>query len=148
MEHGFKIRKADIDDAIGLTECMHSAYSLYTSRMKGNYLPPMNVDYREEILGYPTWVIEDNSKIIAGLILTFEEEAASIGNISVHPDFQGKGIGRLLMDFAEKQAKNSGFSELKLTTHILLTENISLYKHLGWIEVGRDKTKVYLQKHI
>ena len=127
---------------------MESAYSVYRERMDGKRLPPMEVDYSSEIRDYPTWVAESNGSIIAGLIMIYENEFASIANIAVHPDFQGQGVGGGLMKFAETVAKEKAYPELRLATHILLTENISLYEHLGWSEIERDDVRVYLKKEI
>ena len=52
------------------------------------------------------------------------------------------------MKFAESKARENGFSELRLATHVLLNENISLYRHLGWEVAGRDETKVFMKKEI
>ena len=69
-------------------------------------------------------------------------------NIAVDPDFQGQGVGGGLMKFAETVAKEKAYPELRLATHILLTENISLYEHLGWSVIERDEVRVYLKKEI
>ena len=52
------------------------------------------------------------------------------------------------MKFAESVAQDKGYTELRLATHILLTENISLYEHLGWSEIERDEVRVYMKKEI
>ena len=49
------------------------------------------------------------------------------------------------MEFGEAEAKKHGYSELRLATHILLTDNISLYVHLGWSEKDRDEYRVYMR---
>jgi GNAT superfamily N-acetyltransferase len=116
--------------------------------MEGKRLPPMDVDYSLEIEEFPCWVAEHKGKIVGGLIMMFDDEHASIANIAVHPDFQGQGLGGELMRFAESIAKKMNFSELRLATHVLLTENISLYLHLGWIEIDRDDVRVYFKKEI
>ena len=108
----------------------------------------MEVDYFSEIRDYPTWVVESNGTVVAGLIMMFEDEFASIANIAVHPDFQGQGLGGSLMKFAETVAKEKAYPELRLATHIMLTENISLYDHLGWLEFERDNVRVYMRKEI
>ena len=53
-----------------------------------------------------------------------------------------------LLEFAETVAKEKAYCELRLATHILLTENISLYEHLGWSEIERDETRVHMKKEI
>lgn len=148
MKKQWKIRKAIISDSTGLQNCMETAYASYQSRMGGERLPPMDVDYSLEIKDSPSWVAESSDNIVGGLFMTFEKEHASIANIAVHPDFQGQGLGGGLMKFAESKAKEMKYSELRLATHVLLTENISLYLHLGWSEIDRDDVRVYFKKEI
>ena len=142
------VRKAVLSDAESLNECMQAAYKIYTSRLSGRTLPPMEVDYREEIRSFPVWIAESDGTLVGGLILMPEDGHMSIANIAVHPQFQGKGLGRGLMEFGEAEAKQKGYSELHLATHILLTENLSLYSYLGWSETGRDESRVYMKKNI
>ena len=140
------IRKAVFVDANGLQECMYSAYAAYQDRMGGVRLPPMELDYSDEIYNFPTWVAEFEGKIVGGITMVFEENFASIANIAVDPDFQGQGLGGALMKLAETMAKEKGYANLRLATHVLLTENIALYLHLGWTEIARDDVRVYMQK--
>ena len=116
--------------------------------MGGTRLPPMDVDYADEIENFPTWVIEAEGRILGGLIMMFKKHRATIANIAVDPEFQGQGIGGALLKFAESKAREAGFLELHLATHELLNENISLYRHLGWQETGSDKSRIFMQKRI
>ena len=147
-KRSWTIRKAVVSDAEALAKCMHAAYMMYTSRLGGKTLPPMTVDYGEEICSYPVWVAESEGSLVGGLILMPQDDYITIANVAVHPQFQGNGLGRGLMSFAEAEAKQQGYSELRLATHILLTENVSLYSHLGWSETGRDQYRVYMRKNI
>ena len=49
---------------------------------------------------------------------------------------------------AEAEAKQRGYQELRLATHVALEDNVALYQHLGWIESGRDETRVYMTKAV
>ncbi len=144
----FNIRKADVNDANELQTCMHLAYSVYVDRMNVETLPPMQVDYQEEIEHYPVWIIEFNGQIIAGLILVFEDDYASLANIARHPDFQVNGLGKTLLHFAEKEATNRGYAEINLTTHKLFIENVAFYHKQGWTKVDQDQTKIYIKKYL
>jgi len=144
--NNWNIRKATVKDVNDVEKCMHLAYLKYKDRLDVEKLPPMHVDYKEEILSYPVWVVEVNNQIAGGIVLVFEQDYASIANIALHPEFQGKGIGKFLMDFAEKEAIRRGYTEINLATHILLTENVEFYKRLGWIQVNQDDTKIYMKK--
>lgn len=148
MSDNSSIRKANIGDAIHLKACMELAYAAYQERMGGARLPPMDVDYSSEIENYPCWVVESAGEILGGLIMTFAADRAQIANIAVAPQAQGQGIGGRLMKFAESEAGKRGFSELHLVTHALLSENISLYRHLGWKQSGKESNRVSMQKKI
>ena len=142
------IREATSEDSAGLSKCMQAAYASYQARMGGVRLPPMDADYSSEIKNYPTWVVESQGDVLGGLIMAFENDQAAIANIALNPQFQGQGIGRELLGFAERRARDRDFSVLRLATHVLLEENISLYRYLGWKETGRDGTRVFMQKEI
>ncbi len=148
MSPDWKIRKATLADSEGLKNCMESAYAMYQKRMGGNRLPPMDVDYSAEIQHFPTWVVDANGRIFGGLIMMFKKNDATIANVAVDPEHQGKGIGSALINFAQSKAKEQGYSELHLATHVLLKENIALYQYLGWEVTERDETKVRMKKEI
>ena len=144
MNSGWEIRESRAKDAEGLQKCMQAAYSIYQRRMGGDRLPPMDVDYLFEINNYPSWVVDADGVILGGLIMLFDDGKASLANIAI--DSQYQGIGGELMRFAEAKTIELNFSELYLATHILLEENISLYLHLGWKEISRDKSRIFMKK--
>lgn len=142
------LRKAVHSDSRSLADCMHAAYQMYNARMGGKSLPPMFVNYEAEIDQYPVWIAEADGKLAGAIILDREKAHLSVANIAVHPEFQGMGLGRKLLDLAESEARKGGFSEMQLATHVLLTENLALYSHLGWVETGRDEMRVYMTKRL
>lgn len=150
----WRIRAANSNDAAGLESCMHAAYAPYKSRMRGLLLPPLESDYDSEIREYPTWVAESDGKdgkdgkIVGGLIMDFDTHYATLSNIAVDPTFQGQGLGRGLMAYAETKAREKKCSRICLATHVLLTENQSLYNHLGWKKTGSDETRIYFEKEL
>lgn len=60
-----------------------------------------------------------------------------LGKLAVEPDFQGRGIGRALMDAAERHALSSGITMLELQTRIELVENHRAFERLGFHETER-----------
>lgn len=144
----WKIRTAKDKDAEGLKQCMHKAYSEYAMRFAIGSLPPLEVDYAAEIANYPTWVAEMNGNIVGGLIMSFDDAGATLSNIAVDSDYQGQGLGRGLISFAENQAKEHGYPKLRLATHALLIENLAIYRHLGWKESDRKNNKVFFEKEL
>ena len=115
-KRSWTIRKASVSDADALAECMYAAYMIYTPWLSGKALPPMTVDYEKEIRSCPVWVAESDGTLVGGLILMLEDDYMTIANVAVHPQFQGNGLGRGLMELGEAEAKRQGYSELRLAT--------------------------------
>ena len=65
---------------------------------------------------------------------------------------RGKGLGRRLIELAESEARDQGFSHLDLYTHERMWENIEMYKRLGYIEterrIEREYQRVYMSKSL
>jgi ribosomal protein S18 acetylase RimI-like enzyme len=56
-------------------------------------------------------------------------------SIAVHPDFQGKGFGRLLMEIAEEAARLCGYPAMHLTVEIHNQQAIKFYECSGWKKI-------------
>ena len=68
-----------------------------------------------------------------------DDDGASllIENVAVSPAAQGTGLGRELMDFAERQARARGLRRLALYTNEVMVENLAIYARLGYRETAR-----------
>jgi ribosomal protein S18 acetylase RimI-like enzyme len=66
-----------------------------------------------------------------------------IENVAVHPDQQGRGLGRQLMEFAEQHARNRQIQRLALYTNEVMTENQAIYAHLGYQTTSRRTENGY-----
>jgi ribosomal protein S18 acetylase RimI-like enzyme len=66
-----------------------------------------------------------------------EADGKSFGvlSIAVDPERQGLGIGRLLMDVVEAEARKGGFQQLHLTVHPTNIQAVSFYERCGWNKV-------------
>ncbi|MBQ4645654.1 MAG: GNAT family N-acetyltransferase [Clostridia bacterium] len=67
-------------------------------------------------------------------------------NLWVHPKLRGHKIGSKLVRYVEKQAKEKGFKYLTLGVHTDNKKNVSIYKHLGFDIVVKNKTQDVLVK--
>jgi ribosomal protein S18 acetylase RimI-like enzyme len=146
---GVDIIEAVPEDAEGMTDCVTASYSHYLPVMDIPPGPMLN-DYGEMIEKHQAFVIKQELRVIGILVLMLFEKGFLLDNVAVHPEFQGQGLGKMLMDFAEKEARSQGYPEIYLYTHELMTDNIKMYGHLGYVETERrfeeGRPRVYMRK--
>jgi len=145
----WKIEKATAVDAPQMQACVTAAYAPYIPRI-GAKPAPMLDNYTAIITQHSAWVIRHNGRVIALLVLIDKPEMILLDNIAVHPDHQGKKIGKQLMAFAEEQARARGYQAIQLYTHELMHENQAIYRKIGYTEFARKQEKglarIYMKK--
>jgi len=99
--------------------------------------------YEQRVADEQVWVMEDAGRIIGILVLEEDSDGLLLDNIAVLPECQGKGHGRLLIEFAEAEARRRGYRQIRLYTHVMMTENIALYRRIGYVETHRISEKGY-----
>ena len=143
------IRIAGPTDAEVVRDIIDAAYRHYITRI-GRPPGPMLDDYAQRIGDGQAWVLQDDGCIVGVLVLEQGPNGILLDNIAVLPDCQGKGFGRALIEFAEAEARRRGFGEISLYTHALMSENIALYRRIGFVETRRVSEKgfdrVYMTK--
>jgi ribosomal protein S18 acetylase RimI-like enzyme len=137
------IRRATVADRAAVEAIAHAAYSLYVERI-GKEPGPMLDDYARRIDDGTVSVLEMAAGVLAGLIVLLPgSDHLLLDNVAVRPERQGEGIGRRLIAFAESEARRLGYRELRLYTHVMMVENIALYRRLGFAETGRGRQAGY-----
>ncbi len=124
--------------------CIDAAYLAYAER--GIDLPAVSEGIEDDIRDNIVWIGVLEGRTIGGAVLVPRENHAVLANIAVDPSVTGSGLGRALMERAEQEVRKRGIKTLKLSTHVDIPENVSLYEHLGWRETGRSGTKVMMEK--
>ncbi|HYU77153.1 MAG TPA: GNAT family N-acetyltransferase, partial [Ktedonobacteraceae bacterium] len=76
--------------------------------------------------------------VAMGALKRTSPERAEIKRMRVHPDYQGRGYGQLILDELEARARALGYQILHLDTSILQIPAQRLYEKNGFREVGRD----------
>jgi GNAT superfamily N-acetyltransferase len=134
------IRKAEPDEADAVRAVVMAAYQRYVAVI-GTPPGPMLDDYAARIAADQVWVRQDADEIAGVLVLENGPECFLLDNIAVRPDRQGLGVGRLLLDFSEAEAKRCGWNSITLYTNALMLENIAIYTARGYVECGRRSEK-------
>ena len=132
-----------------MKRCAERAYQHYIPRV-GKPPAPMLEDYAEVIQKHTAFVVEERGETIGLLVLIPKAFAMLLDNIAVDPARQGKGPGRRLLEPAETRARSRGYARLELYTNRRMTENVAMYKALGYMETGRGMEngydRIYMQK--
>lgn len=141
------IRPATAADADWIAALARAAYTRYVPRI-GKAPAPMVADFPALIAAGQVWCVEDQGYIV------MHDHACGlhIENVAVHPDAQGRGLGRQMLDFAETEARRRGHASMDLYTNVHMHENLTLYPALGWRETGRRHEngfdRVYFAKRV
>jgi len=145
------IRSARVDDRVSIGAIARAAYAKYVPRM-GREPAPMLTNFAAEIAAGHVVVIETAGAVYGYMIAWPEADAYFIENIAVDPSRQGQGLGRQLMDRAVDEARRHHLSAIRLYTNAAMTENLSIYSQLGFVETHRAVEsgfhRVYMRRNL
>lgn len=130
------IRSATADDVARIGAIARAAYTKYMPRL-GREPAPMMADYDVAVAAHRVVVIEAAEMVCGYMIAWPEADSYYIDNIAVDPACQGEGLGRRLIEHAAAQATRLHLLALRLHTNVLMTENLSMYAHMGFVETHR-----------
>lgn len=88
---------------------------------------------------YSCWVFELSEENYGHVILSLAAGEAHILNICVHPEKQGKGWGRKLLEEAEWIAKQHQAEDCFLEVRSSNKVGLNLYESVGYNEIGFRK---------
>lgn len=85
-------------------------------------------------------VVQQQNRLVACIYVAKEDIHAFIGFFSVHPDWQGKGLGKYLLAQAEIHAREIfGINKLLMFVISQRTELISFYQRRGYQLTGQTE---------
>ncbi len=145
------LRLALHDDVPAIEDIVEAAYTGYISVI-GRKPGPMLDDYTVLVANDRVFVAEMSGTVRGILVLIPQDDAMLLDNIAVAPPAQGQGLGKYMLQFAENVSVKRGYSAIRLYTHEMMIENISLYKRIGYFETHRVEEKglrrVYMLKRL
>lgn len=139
-------------DVAAIEAIVEAAYGGYVDRI-GMRPGPMDADHRGQVESGQVQVAEDEDGQVVGLLVCDESPGALlVENVAVRPDRHGEGLGRLLLDHAEDEARAAGLGKTRLYTHSKMVESRAIYAHLGYRETDRRDeagfARVFLEKDL
>ena len=87
-------------------------------------------------VGYNCWVAEQHRTVVAHGVMSVGADECHVLNICVHPDWQGRGIGRRLLRrllaLARERGADTAFLEVRISNQLAR----GLYAAEGFCEIG------------
>lgn len=100
---------------------------------RGNFSDSLNSDYDCKVLH------DASGKMAAYFLLMTAVDECHILNITVRPDLQGQGVGRLLFKEIKSLAICNGCSSLLLEVRPTNNQALAVYKKMGFDQIGLRK---------
>jgi ribosomal protein S18 acetylase RimI-like enzyme len=125
------LRQAKASDAAEVRKLTRDAYAKWVPLI-GREPKPMTADYDEAVRNHRIDLLHLEGTLAALIETIAEADHLLVENVAVSPAFQGRGLGRKLMAYAEQLAASAGYREVRLYTNKLFAENVALYRRLGY----------------
>lgn len=135
------LRRATPADAAVVRELTRAAYAKWVPVI-GREPRPMTADYDAAVRDHLVDLLHVDGELAALIEMAPGADHLLIVNVAVAPGFQGQGHGRALMAHAEEVARSLGLGEVRLYTNGRFTENLRLYRRLGY---GVDREEEHPQ---
>lgn len=87
-------------------------------------------------VGYSCWVYEDGGTVVAHGIVMLSGAESHVLNLCVHPDYQRRGIGRVMLDHLTQASRESGADTILLEVRQSNIIAMQLYMAADFHELG------------
>lgn len=140
----FRIKRADLTHAQDISNLINLTYrgdfgwTRETHIIQGDRTNPDEIALALSNPNGYFFVIYQDNILISCVYVAKEKEHAYIGFFSVHPDFQAKGLGKHMLEYAESFA----VTHLKMTKFIMFVvsqrpELIAFYERRGYLHTDQ-----------
>lgn len=144
-----EIRPATPADLPAVALIARAAYAPYVARI-GREPAPMVADFAAHQKREELFVLTCGGEVAGYIVHYPSADHIHVENVAVAPGLHGEGLGSRLLDHAQASARRQGLAAMELYTNIRMTENLSYYPRLGFIETGRRTAdgfeRVYFRK--
>lgn len=138
------LRAARPEDLDALRTCFEAAFAPWVARLPD--LPDITADLPDQLDQGLVYVLSDDARLLAALVMRIAHGRVHLINLAVHPDAAGQGLGRRLIQHAEQAGRAAKAQDMTLATHAGMDSTIAFYKRLGFVEVARHAHRLRLEK--
>ena len=142
-------KKQEIGEILTLTNaCAQAMIAQGIYQWNQHY--PSRTAFQQDVSRGELYVLEKQDKIVGIVVIStlmdLEYEPIAwltpngnnvyIHRLGVHPQYQGQGLARQLMDFAESQARKAQMDSVRLDTFSQNKRNQKFYVNRGYKQLG------------
>lgn len=133
------LRRALPSDEASIRALVHEAYTPWIAVI-GCPPEPMTRDYRSVLEAHSVWVrIGPGQKIVGMVELVEASTHVHVANLVVCPATQRRGLGSLLLQFAESEAQRLRLPEVRLLMNCEMQTNRRFYERRGYVLVRTER---------
>jgi GNAT superfamily N-acetyltransferase len=150
------IEAARREDAEAILQIQRLAYQSEAVLYQDWKIPPLTESLEELLAEFDRQLFLKAScdaprHLVGSVRARFQDGTCCIGRLIVHPDFQGKGIGGMLMRQVEQRFPQA--QRFELFTGHRSNRNLSFYQHLGYVpfreqQLSDHVTLIFLEKTV
>jgi ribosomal protein S18 acetylase RimI-like enzyme len=129
-----RFRTADFGDVEALARLINSAFRVEQPFIEGDRIDHQGV--RAYLQKGKFLLLEDAISLAGCVYVELRGDRGYLGLLGVDPACQGAGLGRKLMDAAERYFREAGCRAIDLRIVSARTPLPAFYRHLGYLETG------------
>ena len=131
---GLSIRLAVVGDSVAIADLVRLAFSTQArpTNPPSSALKETAATITDHLTRGGGAVLESDAAIVGVVLWNEEDGALYISRLSVHPERRRRGIARVLMEEAEREARRRGLLRMTLGVRLELEENRRFFKSCGF----------------
>ena len=139
VESGYRIRRADPEEASLLTEIMVAAKASwgYPSDLMTLWADELVISSRY-VRSHATYVVEEGNQILGFCSYFGQGVIQELDNLFVLPEYHGIGVGRALLEFAIEKMRALGAQKIRIVSD---PNAVDFYRHFGAQQIGERPSR-------
>ena len=136
-EQGLTLRHATAADAAVVADLVRLAFAAQSVQTEppSSALKETPKTITHELAHGGGAVVHDGDAMVAAVLWREEDDSLYVGRLAVHPAHRRRGLARMLMTEAEREARRRGLRRMHLGVRLVLDDNRRLFRSCGFVDV-------------